>query len=124
MSSALATSTVSAKPEDASGRNTGRDFVRVEVVYALPQRQALLKIRVPRGTTAREAIKLSGIRGQFPEIDLETAPLGIFGTKIKVDRALNEGDRVEIYRPLKADPREVRRQLAAEGKTMGRRKKS
>lgn len=97
-----------------------RDFVRVEVVYARPERQALHKLRVPRGTTAREAVKLSGIRGEFPEIDLDNVPLGIFGKKIKTDEALREGDRVEIYRPLKADPREVRRRLAAEGKTMGR----
>lgn len=107
-----------------SGKAPGRDFVRVEVVYALPHRQLLLKLRVPRGTTARGAAKLSGIRGQFPEIDLENAPLGIFGKKLKVDAVLNEGDRVEIYRPLKADPREVRRHRAAEGKTMGRRKDS
>lgn len=90
------------------------------MVYALPERQALLKIRVPRGTTAREAARLSGIRGQFPEIDLERATLGIFGKKLKNDAVLKDGDRVEILRPLKADPREIRRRLAAEGKTMGR----
>ncbi|NNF51544.1 MAG: RnfH family protein, partial [Gammaproteobacteria bacterium] len=71
-------------------------------------------------TTAREAVRLSGIRAEFPEIDLDTAPLGIFGKKVKSDVVLQEGERVEIYRPLKADPREVRRRLAAEGKTMGR----
>ena len=97
------------------------DFVRVEVAYARPERQALLKIRVPHGTTAREAVRLSGIRGKFPEIDLDSAPLGIFGKKIKADAVVQEGQRVEIYRPLMADPREVRRRLAAEGKTMGRR---
>lgn len=96
------------------------DFVRIEVVYALPERQLLLKLRVPRGTSAREAVKLSGIRGQFPQIDLQRDQLGIFGKKIKGDTEVQEGDRIEIYRPLLADPREVRRRLAAEGKTMGR----
>ncbi len=100
-----------------------RQFLRIEVVYALPDRQALLRIRVPNGTTARGAVKLSGIRGEFPEIDLEHAPLGLFGKKLKTDAVLNDGDRVEIYRPLNADPREVRRRLAAEGKTMGRKPK-
>lgn len=104
--------TVSVEPQS--------DFVRVEVAYARPDRQFLLKIRVPHGTTARDAVRLSGIRGECPEIDLDSAPLGIFGKKVKADVALSEGDRVEIYRPLLADPREVRRRLAAEGKTMGR----
>ncbi len=99
-----------------------REFLTVEVAYALPDRQALLEIRVPRGTSARQAVHLCGIRGQFPEIDLEQNRLGIFGRKVPADTPLEDGDRVEIYRPLQADPREVRRRLAAEGKTMGRRR--
>lgn len=99
-----------------------RDFVRIEVVYALPERQVLLKVRVPAGTSLREAVKLSGIRGQFPQIDLQKDPLGIFGKKVKGDVEVKDGDRIEIYRPLLADPREVRRQLAAQGKTMGRKR--
>ncbi len=104
--------------------NQERDFLRIEVAYARPERQALIKIRVPRGTSARDAVKLSGIRGQFPEIDLDENPLGIFGRKVAGDKQLSDGDRVEIYRSLKADPREVRRRLAAEGKTMGRKRKT
>lgn len=96
------------------------DFLRIEVAYARPDRQALVKIRVPAGTTIREAVRLSGIRGEFPEIDLDANKLGVFGKKLPGDTPVKEGDRVEVYRPLKADPREVRRRLAAEGKTMGR----
>lgn len=99
-----------------------RDFVRIEVVYGLPERQVLLRLRVPRGTSAREAVKLSGIRGEFPQINLQEDQLGIFGKKIRGDTEVREGDRIEIYRPLLADPREVRRRLAAEGKTMGRKR--
>lgn len=94
--------------------------ISVEVVYALPDRQRLLSLRVPSGCTAREAVDRSGIREEFPEIDPDRQPLGVFGRRCPPDRELREGDRVEIYRPLKADPKEVRRELAARGKTMGR----
>lgn len=92
--------------------------IHVEVAYALPQVQTLLALEVPAGTTAREAVRLSGILEKHPEIDLEHAKLGIFGKHIKPELALRDGDRVEIYRPLIADPKEVRRQRAAEGKVM------
>ncbi len=99
---------------------TRGNYLRIEVAYARPDRQTLLKLRVPAGTTAREAVRLSGIRGEFPEIDLDANQLGVFGRKVKGETPVQEGDRVEIYRPLRADPREVRRRLAAEGKSMGR----
>lgn len=94
------------------------EAISVEVAYALPQVQTLLALEVPAGTTAREAVRLSGILEKHPEIDLEHAKLGIFGKHIKPELTLREGDRVEIYRPLIADPKEVRRQRAAEGKVM------
>lgn len=94
--------------------------IRVEVVYALPDRQRLVALDVPRGTTAREAVERSGLIHEFPEIDPEDNGLGIFGRRCAPDQRLRSGDRVEIYRPLKADPKEVRRQLAARGRTMGR----
>lgn len=94
--------------------------IRVEVVYALPDRQRLVALDVPRGCTAREAVERSGLRSEFPEIDPDKNALGIFGRRCAGDQSLREGDRVEIYRPLKADPKEVRRQLAARGRTMGR----
>lgn len=94
--------------------------IRVEVVYALPDRQRLVELEVPRGCTAREAVERSGLQHEFQEIDPEDNALGIFGRRCAPDHRLRDGDRVEIYRPLKADPKEVRRQLAARGRTMGR----
>ena len=80
----------------------------VEVVYATPGRQSLLKLSVPHGTTAAQAIEKSGIREQFPEIEPDPV-IGIFSRKVALDHVLSAGDRVEIYRPLRADPREARR---------------
>lgn len=90
--------------------------IAVEVAYALPTRQSLLAVHVPLGTTARAAIQLSGIAALYPDLDLETAKLGIFSKLVQSDTVLREHDRVEIYRPLQADPKEVRRRRAAEGK--------
>jgi putative ubiquitin-RnfH superfamily antitoxin RatB of RatAB toxin-antitoxin module len=92
--------------------------ITIEVAYALPNVQTLLKLAVPAGTTAEEAVRGSGILQKHSEIDLEHAKLGIFGKHVKHGALLREGDRVEIYRPLIADPKEVRRQRAAEGKVM------
>lgn len=94
------------------------DSIRVEVAYALPHEQALIALDVPEGTTMYEAAKQSRIAEKFPEIDLETADMGIFGkTERKPkERALQAGDRVEIYRPLIADPKEVRKRRAEEAK--------
>ena len=92
--------------------------IYVELVYALPAEQMLLKTEVPKGTTIADAVKLSGILDKFPEIDLEKGKFGIFGKLSKIDTVLRERDRVEIYRPLIADPKEVRRKRAEEGKVM------
>lgn len=89
--------------------------IEVEVVYAAVDRQLLLKVLVPAGSTLRAALISSGIGGQFPELDLTTCPLGIFG-KVIADpdnQAVQAGDRIEVYRPLLADPKEVRRLRAA-----------
>lgn len=96
------------------------ETIEVEVAFALPERQLILKAEVPVGTTAIEAARLSGIEEQFPEIDLGRHRLGVFGKLCKPDRVLNAGDRVEIYRPLLVDPRTARRELAAAGKSMGK----
>lgn len=96
------------------------EFVNVEVAYAAPDKQLILKVEVPVGTTAAEAVRLSGIEEHFPEIRPGTSPLGIFSKKVKADRVVAEGDRIEIYRPLTADPKVVRRELAKLGKTMGK----
>lgn len=96
------------------------DTIDVEVAYACPERQLILKVEVPAGTTALEATRLSGIEEQFPEIDLGKNRLGVFGKLCKGERVLHAGDRVEIYRPLLVDPRTARRELAAVGKSMGK----
>jgi hypothetical protein len=92
--------------------------INVEVVYAMPDDQLLLKSEVSKGATIAEAIKLSGILDKHPEIDLERGKFGIFGKLSKTDTVLREKDRIEIYRPLIADPKEVRRKRAEEGKVM------
>lgn len=90
----------------------------VEVAYALPKEQLIVPISVSEGTTAEQAIKASGILAKFPEIDLAVNKIGIFGKLTKLDMPLRHLDRVEIYRPLIADPKEVRKQRAADGKAM------
>ncbi|MGK9065601.1 RnfH family protein [Stutzerimonas chloritidismutans] len=89
--------------------------IAVEVVYALADRQKLLQLTVPAGTTARQAALQSGIDAYFPGLDVSSAPLGIFGKAVPKpdERVLEAGERVEIYRPLIADPKEVRKQRAA-----------
>ncbi len=92
--------------------------IHVEVVYAGPVRQKSVRVGVREGASVREAIELSGLLEEFPEIDLGKNKLGIWNKLTKVDAVLRDNDRVEIYRPLIADPKEVRRQRAAEGKVM------
>lgn len=94
--------------------------VNIEVVYALPDKQPVIALQVSEGTTIEQAIQLSGILEQFPQIDIAKNKLGIFGKLKKADVLVREGDRVEIYRPLIADPKAVRKQRAAEGKRMAK----
>ena len=86
--------------------------ITVEVAYAKPERQLIIPLQVKPGTTLVDAIRLSGILEQFPEIDLESSKFGIFSKINKPDTILREKDRVEIYRPLIADPKESRRKRA------------
>ena len=94
------------------------DTIPVEVVYALPDRQAILALEVAADATIAAVIEQSGILEQFPEIDLGENKVGVFGKLGKLTDTLHAGDRVEIYRPLIADPKEVRKQRAASGKAM------
>lgn len=94
------------------------ESLAIEVAYALPRRQQILELQVEEGTTAEQAIRASGMLEQFPEIDLESSKVGIFGKPCKLTDTLHNGDRVEIYRPLIADPKEIRKQRAARGKEM------
>ena len=89
--------------------------IEAEVVYAAVDRQVLLTVSVPAGTTVRAALLMSAVAEAFPELDLAGCPVGIFG-KVVADperRPVQAGDRIEIYRPLLADPKEVRRLRAA-----------
>ena len=88
------------------------ETIMVEVAYALPHKQAILEVEVPVGTTVLEAARRSGITGKFEGIDLENATFGIFGHIVAPKQVLRAGDRVEIYRPLLADPKEVRKARA------------
>jgi len=92
--------------------------ILIEVAYALPQKQMIIPIKVKAGVTAEEAIKASGIIKKFPEIDLKMNQIGVFGKLTQLDHVMRDRDRIEIYRPLIADPKEIRRQRAAEGKVM------
>jgi len=90
----------------------------VEVAYALPKEQLIIPVKASTGATAEQAIKESGILHKFPEIDLNVNQIGIFGKLAQLNTPLRHLDRVEIYRPLIADPKEVRKQRAADGKIM------
>ena len=92
--------------------------IKIEVAYALPHEQVLRKLEVAENTTLADAIKLSGLLEKYPEIDLAKNKLGLFGKLSKADTVLRDKDRVEIYRPLIADPKEVRKKRAEEGKVM------
>ncbi len=119
----MADSTVKASTIEASSTETKSSMITVEVAYALPEKQTLLSLSVPAGTTALEAVEQSGILKTYPKIDVNSDKMGIFsqvlGTKGLDEPAaykMRERDRIEIYRPLIADPKEVRRRRAEEAK--------
>ncbi|SMN11714.1 UPF0125 protein yfjF [uncultured Candidatus Thioglobus sp.] len=92
--------------------------MKIEVAYALENQQTLLALEVDKGTTLKQAIEISGIQQTYPQIDLSQDKTGIFGKIAKLDTVLREKDRVEIYRPLIADPKKIRAERAAQGKKM------
>ena len=98
--------------------------MQIEVAYALENKQTLLTFEVDEGTTLKQAIELSGIMNTYPQIDLSKDKTGIFGKVANFDTMLRTKDRVEIYRPLIADPKKVRKERAAQGKKMRSSKKS
>ena len=87
-------------------------MIRVEVVYAMREEQVLVALDVEEGTTARQAVEQSGVLRRFPEVDLARTSIGIFGRVTTPDTLLRDGDRVEIYRALLADPKDARRARA------------
>jgi uncharacterized protein len=94
------------------------EMLNIEVCYALADKQELVRLRLPEGATLGQALEASGLLAKYPEIDLKKNKFGIYAKLSKVDASLRDQDRVEIYRPLIADPKEVRKQRAAEGKVM------
>lgn len=95
------------------------DSINVEVCYALKNRQEIVRLKMPEGCTVQRAIDASGLLQKHPEIDLaKLNKIGVFAKLVKGDTVLRDKDRVEIYRPLIADPKEVRRKRAEEGKVM------
>lgn len=99
---------------------TDQETIPVEVAYALPKKQKIIALQVAPGTTALQAVEQSGIVKEFPEIDVATAKMGIFGQALGTkglkkapEHELQPGDRVEIYRPLTSDPKDARRKRAA-----------
>jgi uncharacterized protein len=104
-------------------RMGGDDAITVEVAYALPHRQVVLSIELPMGSTALQAAQDSGIANLFQGLDLENATYGIYGQLVAPLQVLRDGDRVEIYRPLTADPKEVRKARAERARERRLRKK-
>ena len=92
--------------------------IMVEVAYALPHQQLIIPVQVAPEANAEAAVRKSGILAKFPEIDLNVNQIGVFGKLIRLDSPLRNLDRLEIYRPLIADPKEARKQRAADGKVM------
>lgn len=96
--------------------------IAVEVAYARPDVQRIYVLHVPAGASVREAIEACDVLREFPEIKLDQHKVGIFGKVVKLDQVLRSGDRVEIYRPLIADPKLARKQRAAQGLKMKQRR--
>jgi hypothetical protein len=87
-------------------------MIAIEVAAALPDRQLVVPVQVPAGTTVAEAVALSGIAERLSCLEVDPDRLGVFGRRRRPEEPVKEGDRVEVYRPLTADPKEIRRQLA------------
>jgi len=113
---ALAAATAGDDGDTVSGQGEERT-IRIEVVYALPERQWLLELDVPAGTTVGQAVERSGLPEHCAHLDAASLRdnVGIFGRRVDLEHELRAGDRVEIYRPLRVSPRELRRQRARHG---------
>lgn len=90
-------------------------MIKVEVAYATPEKQLIIEVEVAEGATMTEAVRLSGIDQEFPELDINAVPMGLFGRKVPKpeQQVLQAGDRVELYRPLLIDPKQARLNRAA-----------
>jgi len=105
--------------DESITETVANDQLKIEVVYALPDRQEVIRLQLASGSTVQQAIEQSGLLARYPEIDLILKnKLGIFAKLVKLDTLLRDRDRIEIYRPLLADPKEVRKQRVAEDRAM------
>jgi len=95
-------------------------LINIEVAYALPTKQTIVDVAIHANATVEEAINASNITEQFPEIDLKATKVGIWSRVVKLRDTLIDGDRIEIYRPLIADPKEIRKRRAEKAKEEGR----
>ncbi|CCQ11628.1 UPF0125 protein yfjF [Pseudoalteromonas luteoviolacea B = ATCC 29581] len=95
-------------------------MIKVDIVFALPDKATCLRVDVTEGTTAEQAVLQSGILEKCPEIDPTSLSLGIWNRTCKLHQVVREGDRIEIYRPLIADPKAARRNRAEKAKQEGR----
>ncbi len=100
--------------------NTTNNIINIEIAYATPEKQVLLELGLAEGNSVQQAIDESNITQHFPDIDLATAKVGIWNRVCKLTDIPKDGDRIEIYRPLIADPKEVRRRRAEKAKEEGR----
>lgn len=94
------------------------DVINVQVIYTLPDRQEMISITLPVGATLKTAVEASGLLQKYPEIDVESGRFGIYARVSRLNTELRDQDRVEIYRSLIADPKEVRRQRANAGRPL------
>ncbi|WP_162046952.1 RnfH family protein [Vibrio taketomensis] len=95
------------------------DMIHVEVVYALPHEQRVFTLVVNKAMTVEEIIAQSGVLELYPEIDLKENKVGVYSRNVRLDATVRDGDRIEIYRPLLADPKEIRRKRAEQAKAAG-----
>ena len=96
-------------------------MIRIEIAYALRDRQSLIAMEMEEGGTVEEAIRRSGMLAEFPEIDLRRAKVGIFGRRVSLGAPVRNGDRLEIYRPLIVEPKQGRRERAQQAQRRSRR---
>ena len=96
------------------------NLINIEVAYALPTKQTIVDVALQEGTTVQQAIEASNILEQFPDIDLKATKVGVWSRVVKLNDTLIDGDRIEIYRPLIADPKEIRKRRAEKAKEEGR----
>lgn len=117
---AEAMQSATAETEPVQPELTQPELIQIEVAYATPAQQQIIKLRVAAETPVQQAIEQSGILQYFPEIDLSQQKVGIWSKAVKLDHQVRDGDRIEIYRPLIADPKAVRRRRADQAKDEGR----